>query len=89
MIKHTLRFGFTEVRIVGRLLTIQHDGNSGNTIENVNANLKSMGFPTIEKLKKSFVLNLLGEIGSPDYSYSITFHIDTALEDALPKPIKP
>lgn len=64
--------GLTHVKIHGGLIEITHCGNMGSSIErNVSPNLKELGIPTIEELKKTN--KVIEEEGSPDYIYYICF----------------
>ena len=66
--------GFTEAELLRNKLRITHAGNMGNSIkDSVNPNLKRLGLPPIEKLKKMYPV--IKETGSPDYMYSIEFDI--------------
>jgi len=57
-----------------KILSIEHSGNMGNSIErSVNPNLKRIGLPTISELKD--IYEVIDERGSPDYYYSIEFDI--------------
>lgn len=63
--------GSTNVKESPTELSVSHNGNTGNTLKNVDQNLKSLKYPTIDELKKKFPK--FKESGSPDHSYEITF----------------
>lgn len=67
----SVSYGFTSVKESPTDLSIHHGGNMGNTLKNVDANLKAMEYPSISQLKKMFPK--FSEHGSPDYSYDISF----------------
>lgn len=48
-------------------LLISYSGNLGGTMRAVNRELKSLGYPSIRKLKKLYPNH--GELGSPSYYY--------------------
>lgn len=62
--------GFTEIvrPEKGDKIIISHGGNMGNSISSVNENLKILGLPSVEELRKGFPDAV--ESGSPDYSWS-------------------
>ena len=64
------KYGFTEVVITDKDITISHGGNMGNSIkESVNPNLEKLGFPSVENFKKTH--EVIKEEGSPDYMWSL------------------
>jgi len=69
--KNSKSVGFTTVDLKkrGKLLSIEHSGNMGNTIKDVDENLKLMKLPSIKELKKQF--KVVKEEGSPDYLYTL------------------
>jgi hypothetical protein len=66
----SIHHGFTNVKESPTELKVSHNGNMG-TLKNVDQNLNSLKYPTIDELKKKFPK--FKESGSPDYSYGITF----------------
>lgn len=66
--------GLTTVQRSGNILKVTHTGNMGNSISNsINPNLEKAGFPSIEEMKKEFLV--IKKSGSPDYMYSIEFNM--------------
>jgi len=69
-----IRAGFTRAKYKKGVLTITHNGNMGNSIEmSVNPNLKLLNIETIQELKDKH--EVISEVGSPDYSYTIKFKL--------------
>ena len=72
--KKQIQYGVTHAELRKNILLICHTGNMGSSIQkDVNPNLKHLGFPTINILKKKF--EVIDENGAPDYMYTLKLKI--------------
>lgn len=65
--------GSTYVSLNGYSLKIEHMGNMGNSLDNINENMTIMGLPSLSELKRLFKIEK--EIGSADYYYKLQVRI--------------
>lgn len=68
-----LSCGFTRVSLKGYSLKIEHVGNMGNSLDNINENMTIMGLPSLSELKRLFKIEK--EMGSADYYYKLQVRI--------------
>ena len=62
----------TDIEIIDNVVTISHIGNDGESMNEINKNLKRMGDFNIKEIKTNFKFK---ENGTPEYLYKIEFTI--------------